>query len=246
MNRHPALSLLAYLIQMGCKLETTSNSGIRAVDILLEKGCPMDISNVLNRTAAKRERYPLCRCGQVALYFTFCAHHKTSSHACEECFRQNTSRKQDCGCAAKEQVAVAEQITPSAAPSAPAQHRAQHIEIKIKKKKKRKMEGPDNVGGGTQPEPAEFVFEWIDGPKNGVIRDQFGNTYAWNTKIKKDGGMGYRCTSDAGDYEHQKCPAVVRRYVNSSYGTSIFGLELQHLKHRSPVGKTELQQSPGI
>ena len=239
MKSHPILSLLAYLIQNGCSLGTPNKSGQKAADILLEKGCPNDISDVLDRMAAKRTKKS-CKCGQEVLYSTYCPHHKTISLACGQCFRQNASRKQDCGCAAEtEEEAVGEPAAPAAPPAL-----VQQIILK-KKKKKRKTEvvAPEDPVR-LKEETAGFVFQWSDGPKKGIIQDQFGNVYVWNNckKVRKDGGIGYRCTSFAGVFEHQKCPAVARRYVNSLDGTSLIKLEMEHLEHRSSTGETEQQQ----
>lgn len=238
MERHPILSLLAYLIRNGCSLDTSNRTSQKASDILLEKGFPKDIFEVLDRTAAKRTKKG-CACGQEALYSTYCPRHKIISIACEQCFRQNASRKQDCGCAAEEEEEE-EQVAPVPPPAL-----VQQMILK-KKKKRRKTEivAPED-STSVKEENAGFVFKWSDGPKKGIIQDQFDNVYVWNNKVRNDGGIGYRCTSEAGVFEHQKCPAVARRYVNSLDGTSIIILEMEHLEHRSSTGKTEQQQTPG-
>jgi len=100
-------------------------------------------------------------------------------------------------------------------------------------------------GAEVKEEQISYEFKWIsDGCKNGKVEDQMGNEYIWSG-TRKDGAIGYRCTSVSVLGRKGRCTAVVRRFIKSSKnGTDTIQLESQH-KHPAVKRKADSVNDQG-
>ena len=103
MEHHPILPVIAYFLYFGCSWETVNKAGKTATDILLEKGCPKDVMETLDATAARWKRWIVgangCMgrgggCVEPALFRLSCPH-KATYCACQKCF---VFKELKCGC----------------------------------------------------------------------------------------------------------------------------------------------------
>ena len=103
MEHHPILPVIAYFLYFGCSWETVNKAGKTASDILLEKGCPKDVMETLDATAARWKRWIVgangCMgrgggCVEPALFRLSCPH-KATYCACQKCF---VFKELKCGC----------------------------------------------------------------------------------------------------------------------------------------------------
>ncbi len=225
MQEYPILPLLAYLMYHGCSWEAVNEVGKKAGDILLKKGYPKEVIELLNQTAELYKRRPFgprgCmgqngECVQQPVFRLTCLH-KLTFRACSGCFPQ-IFEQHKCGCP-EEGVA-----------SIKSTQRLEDPEdlVTLSLKIEAGAAPPDETQN--HPEPDEMqppassipVLEWIDGPDMGLVVDQIGNTYKWNRQVRKDGSVGYRCCYKMrGPYKEEKCRAVARRYFKTADGPMI-------------------------
>ena len=227
METHPILALLSYLMERGCNWDAVNSTGKKAVDLLVEKGLPKELIDILDQTAAKWKRWPIgpagCmglngECVQQAVYRLSCSHRATVS-ACSRCFPL-IFKQQHCGFADQD----VESIQPEEA--------QQNIQ----------EEEPNS--DESQLEFSNCELKWTDGPRNGVITDQLGNTYVWTGKVRQDGGIGYKCTKQMTGFSQKKCPAMARRFVNATNGSSMILLETPH-KHPTTLKRFSSTRTRG-
>jgi len=103
MEHHLILPVIAYLLYFGCYWETVNKAGKTATDILLEKGCPKDVIETLDATAARWKRWIVgangCMgrgggCIEPAIFRLSCPH-KATYCACLKWF---VFKELKCGC----------------------------------------------------------------------------------------------------------------------------------------------------
>lgn len=213
MEIHPIFALLSYLLERECNWNAVNSTGKRAVDFLVEKELPKELIDILDQTAAKWKRWPVgpagCNglngeCAHQAVYRLSCPHRATVS-ACTRCFPL-IFKQQHCGYADQDVESI--------------QQEEVHQNVQ--------EEEPNTAD--SQLEFSNYELKWTDGPRNGVITDQLGNTYVWIGKVRQDGGIGYKCTKQMTGFSQKKCPAMARRFVNATNGSSMILLETPH-KH---------------
>jgi len=216
----PILSLISYLMTKGCCLEPANKTGKTAPDVLMSKGFPQNITEILTRFVLKNQQNNdpsdcMGRSGcALPPAFQLTCPHKPHFKACSDCFPL-TYKKQKCGCPEEDFASI-----PVVNPSGATQNNCQQIKTKI----------ADEVQVLNDPND----FQWMnEGSKNGFVADKSGNKFTWSG-TRKDGGIGYRCTTKAHLEKQGRCTAVARRIVDKETGASTILLESPH-KH--PPGK---------
>ena len=221
----PILSLIVYLMTKGCCLEPANKNGKTAPEILMSNGFPQNITAILTRFVAKNQQNKeksdcMGRSGcALPPVFQLTCPHKPPFKACADCFAL-TFKKQKCGCPEEDVASI-----PAANPSGATQNNRQQIKTEI----------ADEVEVEIVNEPNDL--KWIsDESKNGYVEDKSGNKFTWSG-TRKDGGIGYRCSTKAPLEKQGRCTAVARRIVDKETGASTILLESPH-KH--PLGKRTL------
>jgi len=199
------------LIQKGCPWEAANNAGQKASDILLEKGYPKDLIDLLDQTALKYKRWPVglngCmghngECASAVTYRLSCPH-KAVFETCSNCIPE--SFKQKCACKEEDMI-----------PIIPAEPLI--------------VTQPKEPEGSKEKKLDAFV--WVnDGSEKGYILDDSGNKYIWNRGLRLDGNFGYRCQFKL-DSDGGTCPATARRFVSETEEEPTILLESPH-RHSS-------------
>ena len=105
MKTHPSLSFLIKLIRKGCCLETANYAGKTTSNVLISKGFPRNITEILTRFVETRKTGALdemivCMgrsgCAQSPVFQISCPH-KPSLKVCANCFPL-AYKKHKCGC----------------------------------------------------------------------------------------------------------------------------------------------------
>lgn len=224
MQEYPILSLLAYLLYHGCSWETVNGFGQKAADILLKKGYPKEVIELLNQTAEQYKRWPFgprgCmgqngECAEQPVFRLSCDH-KATFRACSGCFPL-IFEQHKCGCP-DEGVALIKSTQRTQDPA--------DLVVPLIKQEATAA-SPDEAQNHPeqeemQPTSSIPILKWIEGPEMGLVVDQMGNTYKWNKQVRKDGSIGYRCSHKIrGPFKEQKCRAIARRYLKTADGPMI-------------------------
>ena len=202
MERHPILSLIAYLMAKGCSLEAANKAGKSGTSAVMSKGSPSIIAKALFKLLfkifGKAPNGSSCMgrmdCSSQPAFHLHCPH-KPSYKACSKCFLLN-SEKLKCGCP-EEDVAS---ISPAGF----------HGWLDLSKIRE---EIPTAASSAIE-------FNWIqNGSKNGFLQDQLGSRFKWSGN-RKDGSVVYRCDKEA-------CRAVAVR-IKLEGGSWAIRLETPH------------------
>ncbi len=211
MENLPNLSLLCYLMIKGCGFDATNKTGVKAMDVLVGKGSPENIAEILNRFVSHfQNKEPssmmVCMgsngCGQMPVLHISCPH-EPFLKVCGNCFVLSYT-KHKCGC-------EDEIISPIP--------RAEDV---IDKKESKEM--------------VQDEFKWItdilkNGHGNGFVEDSLGNKFTWcgAQKFGREIRFDYRCSFVNEDpFEKKMCKAIVRRTVDEVNGSCRFLLEGIH------------------
>jgi len=212
----------------GCCVNTANHAGLILSEVLLpDKGYPENIIELLVQFILKSKKNSSsgpggCMgrpgCVQPPAFQLSCPHRTGIYKACSKCVLL-PAEKFKCGCPGEEAVSILK-----ASPSSSAEVSS------LMDSKWIKEEVNDDTEEGAA-EQINYVFKWIsDGSKNGKVEDQIGNEYIWSG-TRKDGAIGYRCTSSSVLGRKGRCTAVARRFIKSSKdGADTIQLESQH-KH---------------
>lgn len=193
-----------------------------ASDILLEKGYPNEIVELLNQMASKWKRWTVgpngCmgKKGECVLQATFrlsCTH-KAIFDTCSDCVQ--LTFKQKCGCLDEDMSSILAAAVPDALQPHSAGANADE----------------NNKDSEVDNERRLVVLKWTnDGTEEGYIEDQSGNKFQWNKRTRQDLAVGYRCVVKSnGD----KCPAIARRYFSEKEEDRVILLETPH-NHSSSI-----------
>jgi len=218
-ERHPILSLIAYLMAKGSSLEAANKAGKSGTSAVMSNGSPSIIAKALFKLLfklfGKAPSGSSCMgrmdCSSQPAFHLHCPH-KPSYKACSKCFLLN-SEKWKCGCP-EEDVAS---ISPAGF------HGWLDLSMIREEIPAAELQAPTSMG-----------FNWIqDGSKNGFLEDQLGSRYKWSG-TRRDGSVGYRCDKEG-------CRAVARR-IKLEGGS--WGIRLE-VPHDHPAGlKRKIPDEP--
>lgn len=208
MERHPILSLIAYLMAKGSSLEVANTAGKTGGDVVLSKGLSTIIVKMLIDllvislvgTSGGVSCMGSSSCNRPPAFHLHCPH-KPGYTACSKCFLLKNEKKK-CGCPEEDVTS----IQPAAVQELMGLSRIQA-----------------EMG---QPDLASYDLKWNrDKSSNyGFLRDQMGNKYTW---IQSGVGYSHRYRCDHGNYK-ERCTAIARRFKNEDGTTSVCILESSH------------------
>lgn len=209
MEKHPFLSLVAYLMTKGASLDVANSAGKTGSDAVLSKGSSTIIVKMLIQLLVNSLMYAYggvscmgnSSCNRQPTFHLHCPH-KPGYIACSKCFLLNNQGKK-CGC-------PEEDVTP------------------IQPAALQELMGLSRIQAEMgQPVLASYVFKWTPDPSSnyGALRDQMGNKYTW---IQSAVGHSHRYRCDHHGNYKVRCTAIARRIKNEDGTTSACILESLH------------------
>jgi len=241
--------------------------GKKTTALLRSKGCPKNITEILNRFIKQIQKEPsdevmICmgrmNCTQPSVLQLVCPHKLPPYHACSKCILLIPDETK-CGCVDEKLLLIASASKPDQQNSTVMMEDSSQMEVEVIElddgvvvKKEAIMNNADDHLEGSATEnsglerPLNFEFRWVrDGKcKRGYLVDQFQSKYKF-TKIQKGGGLLYRCCQTVAPDEQEMCTAVALRKINKDNKTLTISLKAPHI-HPLEERKLDVMNDSGI